>query len=139
MDSTASIPRCPDIARLPPSRLPGGAIGTPARTAEGRGECRSDMVTIWIIEPPVMNGGMASRTQHDQRHPMPLGLSILCPLQATSAPSVWTSTGICGIDRQASTTKRDTLRPFGEKRDRISDCAEDVRLVAQPREPWCEG
>ena len=58
------------------------------------------------MEPPEMKGGMSASTSgRPHSSPMPVGPSILCPLQATrSAPSDQTSMGMCGTDWQASTT-----------------------------------
>ncbi len=63
-------------------------------------------MTIAIIEPPALNGGIASRTSvRPQRQPTPVGPSILCPENAIrSTSSARTSTGMCGTDWQASST-----------------------------------
>ena len=54
--------------------------------------------TVSIIEPPVINGGMAASTSvRPHKQPIPSGPSILWPLQAMkSTPSSATLTGICG-------------------------------------------
>ena len=60
--------------------------------------------TTSIIEPPVMNGGIAaSNSVRPQRQPIPNGPSILWPLQVRkSTPRVDTSILMCGTLWQAS-------------------------------------
>ncbi len=63
-------------------------------------------MTVSIIEPPVMNGGIAlSSSLRPYSTPIPLGPSILWPENAAkSTPSAWKSTGWCGTDWQASSS-----------------------------------
>ena len=66
------------------------------------------MWTTPIMDPPEMNGGMASSSsRRPQSTPIPLGPSILCPEKARKSTSrSATSTGMCGTDWQASSTTR---------------------------------
>ena len=66
------------------------------------------MCTTPIIEPPLMNGGIAARSsRRPQSTPIPLGPSILCPEKARKSTSnAATSTGMCGTDWQASSNTR---------------------------------
>src|SRR5579875_2370188 len=79
--------------------------GDADRLGGGRNVDRS-MCTTSIIEPPVMNGGIAaSSSARPQSTPMPLGPSILCAENARkSAPSAVTSTGRCGTSCAPSHT-----------------------------------
>ena len=92
------------------------------------------MVTVSIIEPPVMNGGIAfSSSRRPYSTPMPLGPSILWPENAAkSTPSAWKSTGWCGTDWQASSTRQraDRLGPRDQLGDR-GHRAGDVRMMAE--------
>src|SRR3954468_12443254 len=84
-------------------------IGTPASKRCGGGmNVLPSIRTTSIIEPPVRNGGSASRTSYrPQRTPTPVGPSILCPEKTRkSAPSSVTSTGWCGTDWAPSTSTR---------------------------------
>mmetsp|Transcript_18153 Transcript_18153/g.51202 ORF Transcript_18153/g.51202 Transcript_18153/m.51202 type:complete len:238 (+) Transcript_18153:542-1255(+) len=74
--------------------------------------------TSWIISPPPIHGGMLSSTSMSpQRNPMPVGPHILwLDAAIQSAPSAWTSTGMCGTDWHASSS---TLAPTALARHTI--------------------
>ena len=94
----------------------------------------ASIVTVSIIEPPVMNGGIAfSSSRRPYSTPMPLGPSILWPENAAkSTPSAWKSTGWCGTDWQASSSVSapTALRARHQLRHR-GDRAGDVGMVAE--------
>src|SRR6059036_546713 len=81
---------------VPPSNL----YGTSFHFAHPRWTSR-------IISPPPSNGSVASsRSCFPYRMPIPVGPSILCPLNARkSASRLWTSIGMCGAAWAASTTQ----------------------------------
>ena len=68
-------------------------------------------VTLRIMWPPSSNGDMASSSSaRPQSAPIPVGPQSLWAVKPTkSAPSAWTSTGVCGAAWAASTTTRAPL------------------------------
>src|SRR3954471_23481355 len=88
--------------------------GVPASNlCGGTAQVEPAIVTSSIISPPPRNGGHSSSLASGaQSTPMPVGPSILWPVNATaSTPSDCTSTPMCGTDCEASsTTSAPTLR-----------------------------
>mmetsp|Transcript_18993 Transcript_18993/g.61928 ORF Transcript_18993/g.61928 Transcript_18993/m.61928 type:complete len:234 (+) Transcript_18993:447-1148(+) len=82
--------------------------GVPAsKRAGGSAYVELSKKTSWIISPPPIQGGIPARMSAlAHRKPMPVGPHILCPeATMTSAPSVCTSTGMCGTLWHASSMR----------------------------------
>src|SRR5437764_735968 len=109
----AHTPKNPFAAPRPAASAIGGVPAS--YLCGGTAQVEPAIVTSSIISPPPRNGGSASSSEYGAHStPIPVGPSILCPVNATaSTPRACTSIPMCGTDCEASrTTAAPTLRAF---------------------------